>query len=32
MKGEKIDSVKEDLNRLVDARTRKLEDKEGTII
>ena len=32
MKGEKIDIVKEDCNRVVDARTMELEDKEGTII
>ena len=28
MKGEVIDSVKEDLNRLVDARSRELEDRK----
>ena len=28
MKGELINSVKEDLNRLVDARTRELEDRK----
>ena len=28
MKGEVIDSVKEDLNRLVEARTRELEDRK----